>query len=75
MSEMHDLLLDGILNANSIVQDAESRRQRLAAQRGYLTRMAHMNGISIEEIANTVGVPDATIRRWMEPSGGDPEDC
>lgn len=65
MSEVHDLLLDGVLNANDVVLDAEARTRRWAQQRSHLARVAFLNGVSIDEIANGVGQPTSTVQSWV----------
>lgn len=68
MSELHDALLDGVLNANEVVRDAEERTQRWSRQRSHLARVAHLNGVSIEEIAAAVDEAPSTIREWIGPT-------
>ncbi len=51
MSELHDALLDEVLNANNVVLEAEARTRRWAQQRSDLARVAYLNGVSIGEIA------------------------
>ena len=65
MSKVHDLLLDGVLNANNVVLDAEARTLRWARQRSHLARVAYLNGVSIDAIAHGVGQPTSTVREWV----------
>jgi len=67
MTDLHDALLEGVLGANAVVQDAERRAQRWVHQRNNLTRIAHLNGVRIEDIASAVGQPVATIHEWIGP--------
>lgn len=71
MSELHDALLDGVLNANEVVLDAEARTRRWAQQRNHNARVAYLNGVSIDEIAAGVGQPASVVREWV--AGADRE--
>ncbi|MCU1420033.1 MAG: hypothetical protein JWR57_1202 [Mycetocola sp.] len=65
MSEMHDVLLDGVLNANEVVAEAEERTRRWTRQRSLLAREAHLKGVSIEEIATGSGQSPSTVLEWL----------
>ena len=69
MSELHDALLDGVLNANEVVLDAEARTRRWAKQRNHNARVAYLNGVSIDEIAAGVGLPTSVVRNWVVRPG------
>lgn len=74
MSQVHDLLLDGVLNANEVVLDAEARTRRWAQQRSHLARVAYLNGVSIDEIAGRVGQSISTVRDWVAADEHDSAD-
>jgi predicted transcriptional regulator len=74
MSEVHDLLLDGVLNANEVVLDAEARTRRWAQQRSHLARVAYLNGVPIEEIARRVGQSSSTVLEWVASGDCKPAD-
>jgi len=75
MTELHDALLDAVINANNVVGDAEERTNRWIEQRSHLANIAHLNGVSIDEIAAGVGQPAAAVREWLRMEGCHPDEA
>ncbi|ROR79981.1 hypothetical protein SAMN06295974_1876 [Plantibacter flavus] len=67
MTRLYDALLEGVLGANEVVRDAEQRTQRWVNKRNNLTRIAHLNGVPVEDIARAVDQPVSTIHEWIGP--------
>jgi ABC-type taurine transport system substrate-binding protein len=71
MTKLYDALLEGVLGADEVVRDAEQRTQRWVHKRNNLTRIAHLNGVPVEDIATAVNQPVSTIHEWIGPVEGD----
>lgn len=71
MSRLHNAFIEGIANANEVVLDAEEHAQRWAKRRCHLVRIAHLNGVSIDELATGIGLPAATVQIWLENAQAD----
>lgn len=67
MSEIRDALITAVIDANEVVLDAERQTQRWSDKRNYLAGVAHLNGVSVEELATHLGQPLETIREWVDP--------
>ncbi|ROR76139.1 hypothetical protein SAMN06295974_3713 [Plantibacter flavus] len=65
MSDMDAAFIDGVRDTNEVFLEAEERALKWARRRSEMTRMAHRNGVSVEDIAAGVGQPPSIVREWL----------